>query len=71
MNLKQRTKMYSVLERGQFLVAAICAGARKAIGVEFPENTGYKLVLDAVVHRIALKYNSSSNCIVLHKILTR
>ena len=42
---------------GRFLVAAICAGARAAVGVEFPENTGYKLVLDAVVYRIALKYN--------------
>jgi hypothetical protein len=42
---------------GRFLIAAICSGARKAIGVEFPENTGYKLVLDAVVYRIALTHN--------------
>ena len=42
---------------GRFLIAAICSGARNAIGVEFPENTGYKLVLDAVVYRIALTHN--------------
>ena len=40
---------------GKFLVAAAASG-RKATGVELPENTGHKMLFEAVVKRINRKY---------------
>ncbi len=37
---------------GKFLISAAVASAKKAIGVEYAENIGRKLIFDAVVHRI-------------------
>jgi predicted RNA methylase len=36
----------------KFLISAAAAGAKKAIGVEYAENIGHKLIFDAVVQRI-------------------
>ena len=33
---------------GRFLFAAVLLGARKAVGVEMPENRGYRFLFDAV-----------------------
>jgi hypothetical protein len=37
---------------GKFMVCAVIAGAQRVYGVEFAENTGYKMVLDAAVVRL-------------------
>jgi len=34
---------------GKFMICAFLAGARQVLGVEFAENIGYKMVLEAVV----------------------
>ncbi len=37
---------------GNFLISAAAAGAKMAIGVEYAENIGHRLIFDAVVQRI-------------------
>ena len=37
---------------GKFMVCAVIAGAQRVYGVEFAENTGCKMVLDAAVVRL-------------------
>ena len=36
----------------KFLISAAAAGAEQAIGVEYAENIGHKLLFDAVVQQI-------------------
>jgi hypothetical protein len=40
----------------KFLICAAVSGAKRAIGVEFPENVGHQLLFDAVVQRISQLY---------------
>jgi predicted RNA methylase len=37
---------------GKFLISAAAAGAEQAIGVEYADNIGHRLLFDAVVQRI-------------------
>ena len=41
---------------GKFMMCAAISGIRKVIGVELTENIGYKMVLDAAVHHMKLRY---------------
>ena len=41
---------------GKFMMCAAISGIRKVIGVELTENIGYKMVLDAAVHHMRLRY---------------
>ncbi len=46
---------------GKFMVCALLAGAKRVIGVEFAENKGYQMVLDAVVEKLMQEYGIESN----------
>lgn len=46
---------------GKFMVFAAIAGAQRVYGVEFAENTGYKMVLDAAVSRMNQEYEIEFN----------
>lgn len=46
---------------GKFMVCAVIAGAQRVYGVEFAENKGYKMVLDAAVLRMNQEYNIEFN----------
>eukprot|EP00291_Cryptomonas_curvata_P018472 CAMPEP_0172157906 /NCGR_PEP_ID=MMETSP1050-20130122/4069_1 /TAXON_ID=233186 /ORGANISM="Cryptomonas curvata, Strain CCAP979/52" /LENGTH=202 /DNA_ID=CAMNT_0012827223 /DNA_START=11 /DNA_END=616 /DNA_ORIENTATION=- len=46
---------------GKFMVCSSLAGARQVVGVEFAENLGYKMVLEAVVQRMKLEYDIEFN----------
>ena len=48
MKVEGRTVFDFGCSEGRFLLAAALQGARKAIGVEFPENKGYQYLFDAV-----------------------
>ncbi len=40
----------------KFLICAAVLGAKRAIGVKFPENVGHQLLFDAVLQRISKLY---------------
>jgi hypothetical protein len=46
---------------GKFMICAFLAGARRVLGVEFAENIGYKMVLEAVVRRLKQEYGIEFN----------
>ena len=46
---------------GKFMICAFLAGARQVLGVEFAENIGYKVVLEAVVRRMKQEYGIEFN----------
>jgi hypothetical protein len=46
---------------GKFMVCTFLAGADQVIGVEFAENVGYKMILDAVVRRMKREYDIEIN----------
>jgi hypothetical protein len=46
---------------GKFMICAFLAGARQVLGVEFAENIGYKMVLEAVVRRMKQEYGIEFN----------
>jgi hypothetical protein len=43
------------------MICAFLAGARQVLGVEFAENIGYKMVLEAVVRRMKQEYGIEFN----------
>ena len=46
---------------GKFMICAFLAGARQVLGVEFAENIGYQMVLEAVVRRMKQEYGIEFN----------
>jgi hypothetical protein len=46
---------------GTFMFPAFFAGAQRVFGVEFAENIGYRLVLEAAVRRIKQQYDIKFN----------
>jgi hypothetical protein len=57
LDAKNRTILDFGAGDGKFLICASVAGANHAIGIEFAENIGHKLLLDAVVHCILRRYS--------------
>ncbi len=52
LDAKNRTILDFGAGDGKFLICAAVAGANPAIGIEFGENIGHKLLFGAVVHSI-------------------
>ena len=46
---------------GKWMVCAALAGARQVVGVEFAQNVGYKMVLEAVVKRMKQEHDIEFN----------
>lgn len=46
---------------GKFMVCTFLAGAQRVIGVEFAQNEGYKMILDAVMRRMKQDYDIEFN----------
>lgn len=42
---------------GKFMMCAAIGGVQRVVGVEMVENIAYKMVLDAAVHRMKLRYD--------------
>jgi hypothetical protein len=57
LDAKNRTILDFGAGDGKFLICASVAGANHAIGIEFAENIGHKLLFDAVVHCILRRYS--------------